>query len=119
MVQQAFAKEVDEATEGEKGAVEFFYKNIVATLDGTVTSDAMYGRTVMEALDEKTKSAIQEGDERDTKLKLDKDAKWRLNTHLWVATMATAALLMDPKTGASDTASIVHNMRKEKGAARK
>ena len=111
MVKQAFEKKVEEATEDEKAAVLFFYKKIVATLDSTVTSDAMCGSTVMEALDRKSVMMQYKDKEKG----VSKEA-WKINNpNVWAFTMATAGVLLDPGSGASDTATIVHNMTKEKG----
>ena len=112
MVKSAFAKVPSEASNGEVEAVHFFYKNVIATLENTVTTDAMCGKSVMEALDVKTMIIRSQEEVHIVKAKKStaKETRNLLEANVWVATMATGALLMDQRMGASDTESIVHNM---------
>jgi hypothetical protein len=121
MVKAAIGKVPSEASSDEVEAMEFFYKNVIATLDNTVTTNAMCGKSVMEALDVKT-MIIRNQEEVHmvkTKKSTEKDARSLLEANVWVATMATGALLMDQRMGASDTESIVHNMHVAAGSNQK
>jgi len=109
LVQQAFTKMPDLASPEEHDAVRFFYKMCVATLDPTVTGDAMCGATVMQALDTKTERMQKE---QDGVAGSKKKKKWENRPNTWAITMATAALFLDPASGASDTAGIVYNIVK-------
>ena len=129
MVKAAFEKIPSEATADEQEAVNFFYKNVVATLENTVTTDAMCGKSVMEALDVKTmiirsqeevllaRKATKKLTEEEEKMK--GETRNLMEANVWVATMATAALLMDERMGASHTESIVHNMIRTKEESKK
>jgi hypothetical protein len=109
MVKAAIDKIRSNASSEEIEAVEFFYKNVIATLENTVITNAMCGKTVMEALDVKTQ--IIRNDEEVHLVKAKKSTeRAAMEANVWVATMATGALLMDQRMGASDTESIVHNM---------
>jgi hypothetical protein len=112
MVKAAIDKVPSDASSEEIEAVEFFYKNVIATLDNTVTTDAMCGESVMEALDVKTLIIRNKEEVHLVKAKKSTEMAARdlLEANVWVATMATGALLMDQRMGASDTESIVHNM---------
>jgi hypothetical protein len=46
MVKAAIDKVPSEASSEEIEAMEFFYKNVIATLENTVTTDAMCGKSV-------------------------------------------------------------------------
>jgi hypothetical protein len=118
-VKAAFGKYPADASPEEQAAVLFFYKNAVTTLESAVTTDAMCGKSVMEALDEKTD--IMKRQEEAAKLKQKEEEGMKegerevkkgatIDPNVWVTTMATAALLLDKETGASDTLSIVHNI---------
>jgi len=119
-VLEAFTKDPQDATEDEERAVKFFYDMIVATLEPVVLSDAMCGKSIMEALDIKTN---QMKVEQDRAAKLTGNAPkrgWAQRPNNWAMTMATAALFMDPESGASNTTTIVHNMtRKSPDVAKK
>jgi hypothetical protein len=112
LVQQAFNKTPNSASPEEHEAVRFFYKMCVATLDPTVTGDAMCGATVMQALDTKTERMQKE---QDGVAGSKKKKKWENRPNTWAITMATAALFLDPASGASDTAGIVYNIVKPPG----
>lgn len=121
MVKAAIDKVPSEASSEEIEAMEFFYKNVIATLENTVTTDAMCGKSVMEALDVKTMIIRNQEEVHIVKAKksTEKDARNLLEANVWVATMATGALLMDQRMGASDTESIVHNMHVAAGSDQK
>jgi hypothetical protein len=95
----------DVATEEEKEAVQFFNSLVVTTLDTTLSSDAMIGRSMMEALDEKTDQLS-----RLRKKQHKKESNMEKSPNVWAMTMATAALFLDGDSGASDTKCIVHNL---------
>jgi hypothetical protein len=101
--------------------VEFFYKNVIATLENTVTTNAMCGKSVMEALDVKTQIIRNKEEVHLVKAKKSTETAARdlLEANVWVATMATGALLMDQRMKASDTESIVHNMLVAAGSNQK
>lgn len=109
VLEAMFNKDPDHenTTEKEKLGVAFFHQNIVAVLAPATKSDAMYGRSVMEVLDnigEKKKSDA--GDD---------GTDWELTPNYWAMTMATATMLLDKESGGSDCTSIVHNITKGEG----
>jgi len=118
-VLEAFTRDPQDATEDEEKAVKFFYEMIVSTLEPVILSDAMCGKSVMEVLDIKTNQMKVEQD-RAAKLKGEAPKQgWDHRPNNWAMTMATAALFMDPESGASNTTTIVHNMTKGSDVAKK
>ena len=115
----AFELGPDAANEEQKEAVIFFHKQLLVTLDATLNSDAMIDRSIMATLDLKTQKMK---DEQDAAIQKSggKIRGWYTAPNVWASTMATAALFLDEKSGASDTKSIVHNLtRPERGKKRK
>ena len=104
----------EEASDEQERAVRFFHKQLLVTLDATLTSDAMIGRSIMETLDLKTLK--MKNDEDAANLKSGgKTGGWDKAPNVWASTMATAALFLDKASGASDTESIVHNLTRPEG----
>jgi len=118
-VLEAFTKDPQDATGEEEKAVKFFYNMIVATLEPVILSSAMCGKSVMEALDIKTNQMKVEQD-RAAKIKGETPKQgWGQRPNNWAMTMATAALFMDPESGASNTITIVHNMTRKSDVTKK
>ena len=106
------------ANEEQKEAVVFFHKQLLVTLDATLNSDAMIDRSIMATLDLKTQKMK---DEQDAAILQSggKSGGWNNAPNVWASTMATAALFLDKKSGASDTKSIVHNLTRPEGDKKK
>jgi hypothetical protein len=117
-VLDAFEVAPEAASDEQKAAVEFFHKQLLLTLDGSLNSDVMIGRSVMEALDLKTEKMKNEQDAANMKSGRPIEG-WDKGPNVWASTMATAALLLDEKSGASDTSTIVKNLTRKDGEKEK